>query len=273
MDSLGFVILTWNSENVIKDCLSSIQNLGNYKITVFIIDNGSEDKTMEIIEEMQPLFSEDKRLECIALEENKGTTKSRNIGLKKLSDVDWVCILDSDTQINQDAIDGMIGVLKENAQNGIVGPRMLTSEGKIQNSGRRIPTLTEKICKVLPVSCIQQYAEKLERYEGIEEDRLIPVGYLMSACWVMRSEMIEEIGFLDENIFYAPEDVEYCIRAWKSGYRVLFDGRVRIIHEWQRLSRKKLISKHNVEHVKGLLYLYKKYRFLFRSKKIEKLVT
>ena len=46
-------------------------------------------------------------------------------------------------------------------------------------------------------------------------DGLCPVGYLMSACWMMRPTLFDEVGLLDENIFYAPEDVEFCIRVWK----------------------------------------------------------
>ena len=107
-------------------------------------------------------------------------------------------------------------------------------------------------------------------YIAKSEGEVSPVGYLMSACWLIRRECIEDIGLLDENIFYAPEDVEYCIRAWKKGWHVLYDGRCSIIHEWQRLSRKKLISKHNWEHIKGLMYLFNKYGFYFSSERIDK---
>ena len=94
----------------------------------------------------------------------------------------------------------------------------------------------------------------------------------MSACWLMRADLVHEIGLLDEKIFYAPEDVEYCLRAWENGYRVLLDRRVKIIHELQRLSRKKLISKHNWEHIKGLLYLYNKYGLWHSKEKYDRLI-
>ena len=272
MEKLGFVILTWNSEKVIGNCLDSIVQLKDYILSVVVIDNGSVDKTREIIAKKKKYFCDDNKLEMIPFNTNMGTTKSRNIGLQKIAHVDWVCILDSDTVVNQKSIDDMIAVLKENDRNGIVGPRMITSSGLVQNSGRHIPTVAEKICKVLPLKKAKDYAEKLEKYEDIEEEKVIPVGYLMSACWIIKSEVIRTVGLLDEKIFYAPEDVEYCIRVWLSGYRVLFDGKCSIIHEWQRLSRKKLISKHNFEHIKGLIYMYGKYGFLFRADKIEKLV-
>ena len=94
----------------------------------------------------------------------------------------------------------------------------------------------------------------------------------MSACWLIKKEVIEHIGYLDEKIFYAPEDVEYCIRAWKNGYRIMYCRDAEIIHEWQRLSRKKLFSRHNWEHIKGLAYMFCKYRYCFNTDKLEKLV-
>ena len=75
------------------------------------------------------------------------------------------------------------------------------------------------------------------------------------------------IGYLDENIFYAPEDVDYCIRTWQAGLRVMYCYDADILHHWQRLSRKQLISKHNWEHIKGLLYMFSKHRYVFSAKK------
>lgn len=75
-----------------------------------------------------------------------------------------------------------------------------------------------------------------------KEHEITDVGYLMSACWMMPAILIEKIGLLDENIFYAPEDVEYCLRAWKRGYRVCYDQDALIVHAWQRLSRKNYLA-------------------------------
>ena len=272
MKKLGFVILTWNSEKVIGNCLESIAKLKDYEVKVVVVDNGSTDETLIIIENHKQLFCDEKHLELLSLNCNMGTTKSRNMGIKKMHDRDYICILDSDTVINQDAIDHMIDVLEIDARNGIVGPKMETSEGVLQNSGRHIPTIKEKIYKVLPFKSAQNKANHMERYDDIKGDVVRPVGYLMSACWLIKQEVIEDVGLLDENIFYAPEDVEYCIRVWRSNFRVLYDNNSSIIHEWQRLSRKKLISKHNYEHIKGLLYMYRKHKFLFNADKIEKLV-
>ena len=274
MINIGFVILTWNSGLYIKKCIDSIVSLDFDNIYICIVDNGSSDNTIESIKSIK-INSKKIYLDLIRLEKNKGTTISRNIGIKKIkNNVDYICVLDSDTIVNQLAIEKMIDLLNSNQQIGIVGPILRSLDGSIQPSGRNLPTLTGKILKVLPFSRTIKIAEKMDeiKIEYTAFKNVFKVGYLMSACWMMKKTLIEDIGLLDENIFYAPEDVEFCLRAWSNGYSVLYDKNVEIIHEWQRISRRKLISKHNWEHIKGLLYLFFKYKYLFRTNKFNKFI-
>ncbi|WP_287777288.1 glycosyltransferase family 2 protein [Megamonas sp.] len=272
MIKIAFIILTWNSEKYINNCIKSILDLNFSKIYISIVDNGSTDSTLEILENLRS----DKKnvyLNLIKLKNNLGTTISRNLAIKEVKDkVDYICILDSDTIINQNAIEHMIILLNKSKKNGIVGPMMKSLDGTIQPSGRNIPTLTVKVLKVLPFSFIKKIGEDLEKIDIKYDNNILKVGYLMSACWLIKVEVIEKIGLLDEKIFYAPEDVEFCLRAWINGYNVLYDKNIEIIHEWQRISRKKLISKHNWEHIKGLIYLFFKYKYMFSTKKFEKII-
>ena len=61
-----------------------------------------------------------------------------------------------------------------------------------------------------------------------------------------------------------------CIRVWKAGYKVAFCPEARIIHEWQRLSKKKLISRMNLEHLKGLAHMFRRHRYLLSAEKLRK---
>ena len=270
MIKIAFIILTWNSEKYINNCIKSILDLNFSKIYISIVDNGSTDSTLEILENLRS----DKKnvyLNLIKLKNNLGTTISRNLAIKEVKDkVDYICILDSDTIINQNAIEHMIILLNKSKKNGIVGPMMKSLDGTIQPSGRNIPTLTVKVLKVLPFSFIKKIGEDLEKIDIKYDNNILKVGYLMSACWLIKVEVIEKIGLLDEKIFYAPEDVEFCLRAWINGYNVLYDKNIEIIHEWQRISRKKLISKHNWEHIKGLIYLFSSINICLVQKNLKK---
>lgn len=268
MDKISFVILTWNSEKVIIPCLTSILTINEQEYEIILVDNGSNDKTVESI---NTFISQAPGIiiKKIQLEKNYGTTISRNLGIQQISDdANYVCILDSDTVINQKAVTELISVLQENNKNAIAGPHMVNLAGKEQITAKKIPTALLKIKKAVPIRSIQKKGEEQEKYDFSEEIRSYPVGYLISACWMMPRELIKKIGPLDEKIFYSPEDVEYCVRAWEMGYRVLYCPNAHIIHATQRISKKKLISRHNWEHIKGLVYFFRKYKLFGNSRKI-----
>lgn len=268
--NIGFVILTWNSEKVIGACLKSILSMKEICSHIVVIDNGSTDKTIDIISK----FTLDSKssLKLIKNSSNLGTTKTRNEGIKYIENlnVDYLVILDSDTVVNYEAFKLMFDEMEQNPQYGIIGPKMVTSGGLVQTSARAFPTLFEKICKGMPIKKIQKIGETIEsQLPSDSRATSYPVDYIMSACWLIRPQALKKAGYLDEKIFYAPEDAEYCIRMWKSGYKVAYCPQAQIIHEWQRLSKKKLISKMNWEHIKGLAYMFKKHKYAFSVKKLK----
>lgn len=268
MDKISFVILTWNSEKVIADCLESLCGIHEQTVEIILVDNGSTDRTVEIIDSFSNNYPA-LYIKKLLLEKNYGTTVSRNLGIREISDdSNYICILDSDTIINQDAVSELIEVLLSDQRNGIAGPHMVNRDGIEQVTAKCIPTAMLKFCKAFPVRMVQKIGEDKERYDFTEGKRSYPVGYLISACWMIKRETMEQLGPLDERIFYSPEDVEYCVRTWKSGKRVVYCPNAHIIHATQRISKKKLISKHNWEHLKGLIYFFRKYGLFFNSDKI-----
>ncbi len=268
MEKISFVILTWNSEKVITQCLESIVNSELDSYEILLVDNGSTDKTHELVNYFADNNPE-AEVKSIWLDKNYGTTISRNLGIKKAAeDSNFICILDSDTVINRDAMKKLILSLKKDVRNAIAGPSMVNSYNEPQITAKKIPTALLKFCKAIPIRAIQKIGERKEKYDFPDNRCSYPVGYLISACWMIRRELMEKIGPLDENIFYSPEDVEYCVRTWQKGFRVIYCPDAQIIHATQRISKKKLISRHNWEHIKGLLYFFKKYGLFFSTEKI-----
>ena len=259
---VAFVILAWNSEAYIKKCLDSVLALRPEKLDVWVVDNGSTDSTSEILAD---LAASNAALHVITEGKNLGTTVSRNNALKRIdADTDYVCILDSDTIVNQEAFIKLADALADESI-GVAGPTMASSSGEVQLSGRALPTLGIKLGKACPFGDVAKRAAESEIpltpiVGGIQD-----VGYLLSACWFMPYSALKTVGLLDEKIFYAPEDVDWCLRCHKAGLRVARCHGARIIHEYQRLSHKKLFSKTNSEHIKGLAYFFAKHGYLFKS--------
>ena len=263
MKKIAFVILTCQSEPYLEACLNSVCALAGFQVQIYLVDNGSSDGTRGIIERMEAMLPATVRLHRTYLDKNYGTTYPRNLALRQIRDVDYICILDSDTVINGDAVKTMAAYLDEHAECGIVGPQMADRTGKLQMSARRCPALADKILKAIPLDICQRWGEALEAMPDTSADTVY-AGYLLSACWLLRPALLQTCGFLDEHIFYAPEDAEYCIRVWKSGSTVVLHRRAQILHHWQRLSRKKRFSALNYQHIRGLLYLFRKHHCFFK---------
>lgn len=268
MKKISFVILSYNSEKYLKQCIESVLSIKNYDIHIYITDNGSKDNSISVIKEFNNL-----KITLIELEKNYGTTISRNKALDLISSTDYICILDSDTVINEDAIQKMVNYLDENQDIGLVGPSMIGSDGKEQIPYRKFPTWKIKILKAIPCNKINKIGEKLESFpETVLKNDYIESDYLISACWIIPNNVYKKIGKFDEKIFYSPEDVEYCIRIKKAGYRIVNVKKAKIIHYYQRISKQKLISKSNITHLLGLHYVLKKYKkFLKEYRKKRKL--
>ena len=261
----AFVIISWNSAAYIEKCVESVLALQCRKLDVWVVDNGSTDDTPEILER---IAGRDGRLYVIREGENLGTTVSRNEALRRVApDTDYVCVLDSDTVVNQAAFECLAAVLADRTI-GVVGPTMANSKGEVQLSGRALPTLGIKLGKACPLGGASRRAADAEVPDAPVEGGLQDVGYLLSACWLLPYSTLETVGLLDERIFYAPEDVDWCLRCHEAGLRVVRCHDARIVHEYQRLSHKRLFSKTNVEHVKGLGYYFMKHGYLFKAPEI-----
>jgi len=266
---ISVIILTWNSSDHIEECLSSlfqeIERAGR-EVEVFVIDGNSRDRTPEILSRFE---KEHDQLEVITLEKNMGTTVSRNIGIDK-SKGKFLLFLDSDTVIKPGLLSNLPEALEKDQKIGVLAPRLLYKDGTIQPSCKKFPTLPIKLTKFIPSENLRRWASSRELYrEAIYSksfDEPIEVDHCISAVWLVRRKVMEEIGGFDERIFYAPEDVDFCLQTWLAGYKVIYQPQVEVIHETQRIAYRDL--RLTWKHVKGLFYYFRKYNYTFRRKKI-----
>ena len=257
---LSCIILTWNSQNNIGRCLSSLLtelHEANLCFEIFVVDNGSTDLTQQIIEQFRSRHPTS--IIPILLSTNTGTTYPRNVAIKRsLGRV--IAFMDSDIEIVPKTIPHLMSILGKDRQVGLVAPKLIHPDGKFQKSTDRFPTLTSKLFRYIFLRQIEKSEAK--QYSDVD---LIEVDYAVSAMWLFKREIIDKVGFLDEKIFYAPEDVDYCLRIWSSGYKIIFDLGSVAIHHAHEISRGWKINRHTVEHIKGLAYYFKKHGYLFRA--------
>lgn len=254
MVSVGFVILTWNSEKYIRACLSTLLAFRTVRVEIAVCDNGSTDRTPEI------LRSYGDRIRAVYLDKNYGQSISRNIAATRLPVTDYVCILDADTEIrDENGFCRMLHRLDGRGDVGIIAPRLCNAKGETQFSAKHLPTLREKLYKAIPLSYFRRRGDALDHDDYAEKGELFCAPYVISACITLRRDAFLRIGGFDEKIFYGAEDVEYCMRCWERGMKVVYDGSVTVLHHYQRIGRRRFLSKHNYEHLRSLFYLRRKY--------------
>lgn len=221
------------------------------------MDNGSTDKTIDILEKF------DDRIKLTRFSENKGTTYPRNYGLKR-SEGDIICIQDSDAYLQEGSLKGIIETLKNSPEIGLLAPRLVYPDGNTQPSVKKFPTFIHKLLKLKKIF-LKKPPEISDFYKSLPHKKPVTVDSAISACWFFRWEILNTVGYLDEKIFYSPEDVDFCLRIWKSGKSILYYPEFTVIHDTQQISHRKPLSRLSISHFKGLLYYFRKHGYLFKA--------
>lgn len=264
MQTISFVILTWNSEKTITDTLEGIRATcaeETIPYEVIVVDNGSNDATIRIIEEV----SQEMPLEIVRLDRNFGTTITRNTGIRK-SKGDIICVIDSDAVLVSGSLAKLCRTLTDDRSIGILAPKLVFPDGAIQVSVKHFPSLIGKLSKI-PGIILKIPFRDIDGYDSFPFEGPRDVDSAISACWFFRRDLIDVIGYLDERIFYAPEDVDFCLRVWKHGLRTVYYTDFTVIHHVQRITHKKFFGRIAASHLLGLMYYFLKHRYIIKPSK------
>jgi GT2 family glycosyltransferase len=257
---ISFVILSWNSARYLEMCIEGVRSAlagGPLSFELLILDNGSQDGSRDLLARFAA--ADPARIHAFYESANTGTTRSRN-RLLGAARGGYVCVMDSDVELAPGVVETLIGFLARDPSLGIVVPRILLPSGRRQKSVDRFPTVVDKVNRFFRLRAIEAREER--ESGGSLEPRYVDYG--ISAFWLMRREVLQQVGLLDERIFYAPEDVDYCLRVWQRGLRILYVPAVAVVHHTQEISRGFRLNRAKFHHLKGLAYYFTKHRYVFR---------
>ena len=254
---LSAVILTWNSAaHVGRTFAALVRELDGLTAEIIVVDNGSADASLQIIRDHAP------QVRVIQNSSNVGVARARNQGIAA-SRGRHLLLLDSDAEMAPGSLREMLRFLEASPGVGIVGPMLTYPDGTLQFSCRRFPTLQGKILRQLPRR-VRRAIAFVSNEEMYDIDRAVaqPVDYVIGACQVFRREVIRDIGPLDERMFYGPEDVDFCLRAWQAGWAVFYLPSSVAVHHEQRITRRRP-GMLTLRHGKALAYYFWKHRYLW----------
>ena len=250
---ISFIIVNWNTCKLLLDCLHSIENtVTGFIHEIVVVDNGSDDGS---VREVKQQFG----TQVILIENsaNRGFAQANNQALR-IAQGRYIVLLNSDTVLQESAISTLMAFLENNPAAAAIGPRMIDSDGSLQNSYDNFPSLTTELLNKSLMRALfpEKYAGKNSfASEPFEVDSII------GACMAIRRDAIQQVGMLDEDYFFFLEETDWCFRLRAAGWKIYHHPAAEIIH-LQGQSKRRSPAKARVEYYRSLYLFFKKNRSL-----------
>lgn len=214
---LSIIIVSFNSEDFIEDCLKSLFKYLLKEGEVIVVDNNSSDGTVKKLEGFVP------KIDLIKLAQNLGFAKANNLAAKKAQG-QYLFFLNPDTQIIQPVFSQLIDFYERNSDAGIVAPKLIQADGKVQESVKNLPTIWGAIKEfifMIPNS-YTQYAPK--------SSEPVQVECVYGAALLIKKDFFDKLGGFDEKFFLYYEDVDLCKRVNQADKKIYYYPGVSIKH-------------------------------------------
>jgi len=248
MQSITAIIINYNTK---ETTLRAVERLfaaePKLDIKVILIDNASR--------ELISWPSEDTRVKVIHNKENKGFAAAVNQGIQ-LSNSEYVLLLNSDMFIDDGCISGLLENFETDKNLGISGPCFVYPDKSFQPSAGYEPTFVKEFFRFSTLGKYFPFGTLIYRTIFNRNFFKKPqrVDWLSGGCMLIKKELIEKIGLLDEVFFFGVEDIDYCARARQAGYKVVYNPLVSTVHYHgfssggHRSSKKMIMEKNNMSH-------------------------
>ena len=213
---VSIIVINYNGLKFCEDSFSSIRELNYPNYEVIMIDNSSKDGSVAYVREKFP------EVRITELDENFGFAKANNIGVD-FAKGDYLFFLNQDTVIEKDCVNELVRLMESDPKIGICGGKMMFwSENKVINSTGLI---INKICFAWDRGSFE-----LDRGQYDEDTEVISVS---GGAMLIRKDLFNNLGGFDSKYFMYYEDLDLGLRAWISGYRVVFVPKAIIYHKMQ----------------------------------------
>ncbi len=257
--TLSIVIVSWNVADLLRTCLQTVAaGWGELQLEVIVVDSGSQDETPQMVADEFPW------VKLIARSDNVGFPKGNNLGLAEANGR-YLLLLNPDTEIHGDALSKMVQYLETHPKTGALGPQLLNSDGTVQSSRRRFPTVG---LGYFESTWLEPYAPEkmLSDYyvRDVADDETAVVDWVTGACLMTRREVYEQIGDLDEDYFMYSEELDWCRRIKQAGWGIVYLPTAQVMHHTGRSSEQAVTHRH-INFQRAKLRYFRKYHGRFTA--------
>jgi GT2 family glycosyltransferase len=231
---LSVIIVTYNSRATLWPCLRSLWPQVGADDEVIIVDNASSDGTLDDLDAAFP------GVRLIRNPRNVGYASGNNVALREARG-ECVLLLNPDVVLEPNALQVALTYLAQHPDVGILGPKVLLPNGRLDPPARRtFKTPATYLYKLTGLSWLFPRHPQFGRYylSYLDDDCITDVDAVVGAFLLARRDVVDEIGLLDERFFMYCEDEDWCWRARLAGWRIVYHPGVLAYHRKGSSARK-----------------------------------
>jgi GT2 family glycosyltransferase len=214
------ILVNWNGKAVTLDCLDSLATISYRNFKVLVVDNASNDGSVQAIKAHHP--------EAVVLEqrENLRFAGGNNVGMKYAleQEAEFLCFLNNDTTVDRDFLNHLVARMQSDKMIGMASPKIYYHDdpNRIWFAGGEMSMWTGTM-----------------KHTGIREidrgqhDASREIDYATGCCILTTREVVEKAGMLDASYFMYAEDADWSMRVRRAGYRIVYEPKAKV---WHKLS-------------------------------------
>lgn len=230
---VGIVILNFNTADDVISCVRSIKEKTATEYKIYIVDNGSTDGSYE---KLFNIFSDDADIDLTRSDVNGGFSAGNNIGIKRAvkDGCEYICIINADILLINDAITVLENKLKENADLGVATPSIASPDSDEESQFARYKLTFENFLaeKTFLRNC-KRFCKKYPRYAKSEEkfdEDYVFFGMTYGCMYIVRADFLVKADYLDEAVFLFNEEDILAYKLERYGLKTLISPDAKVLH-------------------------------------------
>lgn len=231
MSKVSIVIVNFNTADITCECIESVvKHTKGVDYEIIVIDNNSRDDSLKKLKKYE---NTKLNFKLIANKKNYGFGYANNQGVKVSNPSSkYILFLNSDTKFISNTIKKMISILKGKKDVGVISCKLLNRDMSVQKNGGYFPTLVRvfswMLIQDLPYvdKVIKPFHPKGENFYNDDKE----LDWVTGAFFMIRKEVVREVGVFDTDYFMYTEDTDYCYRIKKVGWKIFYTSLSSIIH-------------------------------------------
>lgn len=216
---LSVIIVNYNTKELLRRCLASVRaSKISFNFEVWVSDNGSTDGSIEMLKNEFP------KARLLENGKNLGFSKGNNRAIKQATGR-FILLLNSDTEVTPETFERSLSYMRQHPNAGILGCKVYLPDGSLDPAcRRRFPGPANSFLRLFGLKKFSDY-----NIDG-DTDQEQEVDAVMGAYLLIRKEVVDKIGLLDEEYFMYGEDLDWCYRAKAAGFKVVYYPGAEITH-------------------------------------------